>query len=159
MRQLILLFTSGLYTGYIPFASGTWGTALAMLLYWPMAGLNRWPSQGGRLWLYALIVAAVTVAGTWASTRAEAMHGKKDPGKIVIDEIAGYFISVFLLPFDWRWLVAAFFVFRLFDVWKPTPIRQLQGIKGGLGVMIDDVLAGAYTCILLHAARLALGYL
>ena len=156
MRRIILLFSSGLGTGYIPFASGTWGTALAILFYWPMAGLNRLPRDGGRPWLYGLIVMAVIVLGTWASTYAESVYKAKDSGKIVIDEIAGFFIAVLFIPWHWGWMLAAFFVFRLFDVWKPWPIDRLQRLHGGVGVMIDDVLAGAYTCLLLHLARVVI---
>ncbi len=154
MRRLTLLISSGLGTGYIPFASGTWATALAILFYWPMAGWNRLPSQGGNLWIYGGIIAAVSALGTWAADYAEKLYQEKDPHRVVIDEIAGYFVSMTLLPFHWGWLVAAFFVFRLFDVWKPYPIRQLQQLPGGVGIMIDDLLAGVYTCVVLHVAKI-----
>jgi phosphatidylglycerophosphatase A len=97
------------------------------------------------------MVLIVTALGIWASGYAERVYGEKDPHRVVIDEIAGFFVAVFLLPWDWRWIGAAFFLFRLFDVWKPWPIRRLQALPGGWGIMVDDLLAGTYTGLLLHA--------
>jgi len=159
LGHLVILYSSGLYTGYIPIASGTFGTALAILFYWPMARLNRLPSEGGTLWLYALIVIAATALAIWASNFASKAHGEKDPHRVVIDEIVGFFFAMFLVPFNIWWIAAAFFLFRLFDVWKPYPIFQLQSLPGGIGIVIDDVLAGIYTCVLLHAARFGLHWL
>ena len=107
----------------------------------------------------SLIVAtvAVTGAGLWASGRVERMVGRKDPGVIVIDEVAGMMVSVLLLPRTWPVLLTAFFLFRLFDVWKPFPARQSQVIGGGVGVMIDDLIAGVYALGVVAAARLAFG--
>jgi phosphatidylglycerophosphatase A len=107
----------------------------------------------------SLIVAtaAVTAVGLWASGRVERMVGRKDPGVIVIDEVAGMMVSVLFLPRTWPVLLTAFFLFRLFDVWKPFPARQSQVITGGVGVMIDDLIAGAYALAVVAAARLAFG--
>jgi len=107
----------------------------------------------------ALIVAtvAVTAAGLWASGRVERMVGRKDPGVIVIDEVAGMMVSVLFLPRTWPVLLTAFFLFRLFDVWKPFPARQSQVITGGVGVMIDDLIAGAYALAVVAVARLTFG--
>ncbi|MBI1785643.1 phosphatidylglycerophosphatase A, partial [Candidatus Sumerlaeota bacterium] len=117
----------------------------------PMEKLNRLPSAGGTLWIYLGIVAAVSLLGTWAADFAEKYHAEKDPHKVVIDEIAGFFVSMFLVPWNWPCVAAAFFLFRFFDVWKPYPIRGLQRLPGGIGIMIDDLLAGVYTCVLIHA--------
>jgi phosphatidylglycerophosphatase A len=107
----------------------------------------------------SLIVAtvAVTAAGLWASRRVERMVGRKDPGVIVIDEVAGMMVSVLFLPRTWPVLLTAFLLFRLFDVWKPFPARQSQVITGGVGVMIDDLIAGAYALAVVAAARLTSG--
>lgn len=158
MRQLIILIASGFYSGYAPFASGTFGTAVAVLLYWPAARLNRFPSEGGQPLLYVLLVVAISALGVWAANKAEPIYGKKDPGQIVIDEIAGFFVTMFLLPTTWQWIAAAFFTFRLFDVWKPGPIRGLQRLPAGWGIMIDDILAGALGCVVLHAIRLTINH-
>ncbi len=157
-RQLKLLISSGLYTGYIPVASGTWGTGVGILLYWPFARWNRLPSAGGIPWLYALAVLLISAVGVWAATFAESVYSEKDPHRVVIDEIAGFFVTMFLVPWDWRWILAAFSIFRFFDVLKPYPIRKLERLPSGWGVMTDDLLAGVYSCAVLHVARIALGY-
>lgn len=152
--QFHILISSGFYFGYIKYASGTWGTLVGVLLYWPCASLNRMPSAGGMPWLYVLIVLALCAVGTWTAHEAEKLYGVKDPGKIVIDEIAGFFVTMFLVPWTWYWVLSAFIVFRVFDVVKPGIIRKLQYLKGGVGIMIDDILAGALGCFVLHAVRL-----
>lgn len=149
----ILTISSGLFTGYIPLASGTWATALAILLYLPLGLLNN----REHIFIYVGICVALYIIGTMASTYAEKVHKEKDPHKVVIDEIVGYFFSVILLPpFHAGYLIAAFFIFRVLDVWKPTPIRQLQELPGGHGIMVDDALAGLYTCAILHGVRIAI---
>lgn len=100
---------------------------------------------------------AVTALGLWAAGRVERMVGGKDPGVIVIDEVAGMMLSVLFLPRTWPVLLTAFCLFRLFDVWKPFPARQSQVITGGVGVMIDDLIAGLYALAVVSAARLAFG--
>jgi phosphatidylglycerophosphatase A len=134
-------------------ASGTWATALAILLYWPFERWNRLPRDGGILWAYALTVLILTAVGIWAADYAEKVYQEKDPHRVVIDEIAGFFFAMILIPWEWRWVLAAFLLFRAFDVWKPAPIRGLQRLRAGWGIMIDDVLAGIYTCGALHVAR------
>ena len=156
MRLLIVLLSSGFYVGYIPFASGTFGTALAALILWPVARFNALPSEGGSPWVYLLIFLLITAVGIWTAGEAEKIHDKRDSGKIIIDEIAGFFVAMFLLPFEWVWVGAAFFVFRFFDVLKPWPVRWLERLPGGFGVVCDDLAAGVYSCVLLHAARLIL---
>ena len=101
----------------------------------------------------SLIAIAVIALAVWAADRAEPIYGEKDSGKIVIDEIAGFFVTMTLLPVGWMWIAAGFFVFRAFDVLKPWPIDRSQKLPGGVGVVIDDVLAGVYSCALLHAAH------
>jgi phosphatidylglycerophosphatase A len=94
----------------------------------------------------------VTLVGAWASGRAEEISGIIDPSFVVIDEVAGQLITLFLLPFSWKVLVAGFVLFRLFDVIKPFPARRLEKMHGGWGIMMDDVLVGVYANILLHLA-------
>lgn len=155
MKSLILLFTSGLYSGYARPASGTWGTAVAVLLYLPLARWNRLDAVS--IGLYLGVVAIVTALAIPASTYAEKIHGEKDPGQITVDEIVGFFATMFLLPTTVEWVAAGFFVFRAFDVLKPFPAHRLQSLPGGWGVVIDDLFAGLYSCLLLHAIRWALG--
>jgi phosphatidylglycerophosphatase A len=130
--------------GYSPVASGTVGSAVTVVALWliPFTTLSL-----------AITCLAVTVVGIWASGRVERAVGRKDPGIIVIDEVAGMMLSVLLLPLTVPVLVAGFFLFRLFDVWKPFPAHGSQKLGGGLGVMIDDLIAGAYALIILLVAR------
>lgn len=100
----------------------------------------------------------MTIVGIWAGSRAERALDLKDPGIIVIDEVAGMIVAVLGQPRTIPVLLVAFFLFRLFDVWKPFPARQLQELHGGVGVMLDDLIAGAYALALVVAAR-ALGVL
>jgi phosphatidylglycerophosphatase A len=103
-------------------------------------------------------LAAVVVVGTWAAHRAERVLGGKDPGPIVIDEVAGMTLSVLLFPLTVPVLVAGFFLFRLFDIVKPPPAHVSQRLRGGVGVMIDDLIAGAYALALLGGARALFGW-
>jgi phosphatidylglycerophosphatase A len=84
--------------------------------------------------------------------------GAHDHGGIVFDEFVGYWTTMFLLPATWSWLLAGFAVFRLFDIWKPGPIRWCdRHVEGGFGIMLDDILAGACACLVLHGLRIAMG--
>jgi len=134
--------------GYAPVASGTVASAVALVLLWLI------PFTISAL---AWTVAAVPAAGLWAGGRVERVLGQKDPGIIVVDEIAGMGLAVLLLPRTIPVLLVAFFLFRLFDVWKPFPARESQAFSGGLGVMIDDLIAGVYALILVMGARALFG--
>jgi phosphatidylglycerophosphatase A len=129
-------------------ASGTVGSAVALVLLWlipftPMALV--WTTL------------AVTLLGIWSGGRVERAVGQKDPGIIVIDEVAGMALSVLFLPRTIPVLLVAFFLFRLFDVWKPFPARESQALTGGLGVMVDDLIAGGYALVLVMGARALFG--
>lgn len=138
--------------GLDPKAPGTWGTAVACLLA-PYVFL---PLSTG---LRCLLLAVLFVLGALAATRAEQLLERKDPGEVVIDELVGVWLV--LLPFPepgFGLVLAAFVFFRLFDIWKPWPVRQAENwLPGGFGVMIDDVVAGvwALACVaLLHGVGL-----
>lgn len=141
-RSLILFIAQGGFSGRSPFAPGTAGSFAAVLLYLPASSL-LWPA-------YVSAVLIVVIIGTWASGAAEVMLGKKDHPSIVIDEIAGFFITMFLVPPKWEYVIAGFLLFRLFDIWKPFPLYRLQYIRGGPGVMLDDIGAGIYANIVLR---------
>ena len=143
LRTIILFISQGAYSGLSPFAPGTAGTVVGVFLYWCMKGLSP-------IW-YGLLMLAVFLVGTWAADRAEVLLGRKDSPSIVIDEIAGYLVAMFLVPAGLWYAVAGFFLFRLFDIMKPFPLRRLEKISGGLGVMLDDIGAGIYTNIVLQA--------
>jgi phosphatidylglycerophosphatase A len=152
--------------GLIPVAPGTWGSAVGVVLYLGLGraaekafdyvvtrGLDLSPQSFPVVLTTVLLVAilCVSLAGTWAATRAEKLLGKKDPGAVVVDEVAGQLIAFLFVPWlAGRWtVVAGFIAFRVFDIWKPCPIRRLEGLGGGLGIMADDMLAGFYAAAVL----------
>lgn len=149
--------------GYLPLAPGTWGSAVGVGLYLMFdaasvrliadgaaRGLNAAALTSLRTSGLLLIVVALTLAGIWAATRAEGLLGRKDPGAVVIDEVAGQFLTFLFVPYDTaKWMVViGFIAFRAFDIWKPYPIRRLEALESGLGIMADDILAGAYAATL-----------
>ena len=97
-------------------------------------------------------IVAVTCAGIWAATRTEQLSGRKDPGKVVVDEVAGQFIALFPLTLFTRWstvaVIVSFILFRFFDIVKPYPANRLQELEGGAGVMFDDLVAGVYGAVI-----------
>ena len=97
-------------------------------------------------------IVAVTFAGIWAGSRTEELAGRKDPGKVVVDEVAGQLIATLPLVFVKQWSIAAvmvsFVLFRFFDIVKPYPANRLQDLKGGAGIMFDDLVAGVYAAVL-----------
>jgi phosphatidylglycerophosphatase A len=103
-------------------------------------------------------VVAVVALGIWAGERVERALGVKDPGVIVIDEVAGMMLSVLTLPRTVPVLLTAFVLFRVFDIWKPYPARASQSFSGGFGVMVDDLIAGFYALLVLVASRAVLGW-
>ena len=133
--------------GYWPLGPGTVASALATLAWWALPA--PW-----FVWLG--VVAAVTVMGVVAAGRAERVLGHDD-GRIVIDEVAGMGIALLAAPRTWAGAVAAFALFRLFDIVKPPPVGRLQRVPGGWGVMIDDLAAGLIAAVLVAAGALILG--
>lgn len=97
-------------------------------------------------------IVAVTLVGTWAATRTEQLSGRKDPGKVVVDEVAGQLIALFPLTLFTRWstvaVIVSFILFRFFDIVKPYPANRLQELNGGAGVMLDDLVAGVYAAVI-----------
>ena len=129
--------------GFFPLAPGTAGSAVGLGL---VAGIGRLPLA--HHWLVVIVAAAVIgigALGVWAANGAEKFFGRVDPGQVVIDEVVGQMLTLLLLPdATWKWLLAGFVLFRLFDVVKPFPARSLERAPGGWGIMLDDVAAGAY---------------
>ncbi len=128
--------------GYLPVAPGTVGSAFSCLIYI----LFRPDALA-----LSIIIPVCFIAGVLVSDRTERFLNEKDSSHIVVDEFAGYLVSVFLIPFSIPNAIIAFLLFRAFDIVKPTPIRQLERrIPGGLGIMIDDILAGVYANLVLQ---------
>lgn len=130
--------------GYLPLAPGTWASLAAACL-WYFLQQNIVFTAG----LQLLAVSASVIIGIWSSVRLENVWGK-DPSKIVIDEWAGMWITLLFLPADWRILILALLVFRILDIWKPSIIKRAEEIKGGWGVMMDDIIAGVIGNVLIR---------
>ncbi len=139
----ILFLGSGTYLGYIPLASGTFGTLWGLPIYYWLSALSVWNQV---FIVFGSICLAIFIAGA-----AEKILGVKDPSPVVIDEIAGYMTAMIGLSFSWTVAILGFFIFRIMDIFKPYPIRNIdQNLPGGWGIVLDDVLAGVYTQIILR---------
>jgi len=138
--------------GLAPRAPGTVGSLVALLPWW---FLLQSLSPG---W-YAVVLVAGFVLGVWACGVACRRLGVHDHGALVWDEVIGMWIALIAAPAHWGWMVAGFALFRLFDIWKPWPVRVAdRRVHGGFGVMLDDVIAGVYALVVLQAAAYALAY-
>jgi phosphatidylglycerophosphatase A len=150
--------------GYFPIAPGTMGSLVGVGLYLSVwAGVDRILTANAiakrltalyvftpQLAFMLVAIFLLTMAGIWAGTRAEKLFQQEDPSEVVVDEVAGQMIALLSGPFwvhTWWSIFTAFLLFRAFDIWKPYPIRRLEGLESGLGIMADDVLAGAYALI------------
>ncbi|HEY6872354.1 MAG TPA: phosphatidylglycerophosphatase A [Geobacteraceae bacterium] len=143
MRRFVILFATWGGTGYSPLASGTAGTLAAIPFYLCLARLP--------LPLYLLTLVPFFFFASWVSGLAEEIFAEKDSGKIVIDEVVGYLVTMAGVPLSWRGVVLGFFLFRLFDIVKIEPARYFdRHLKNGYGVVLDDVAAGVYACGVLH---------
>lgn len=143
MRKFIVLFASWFGTGFSPFASGTVGTLAAIPFYLVLSTLA--------LPLYLLTLLAFFFFSCWAAGQAEEIFGEKDSGKIVIDEVIGYLITMTAVSPSWVSIIAGFLLFRFFDITKIPPARYFdRNLKNGYGVVLDDVIAGIYACLSLH---------
>jgi|SRR3989338_806142 len=140
---------TGLGLGYLPFAPGTWGSLLGILLAYGLSFLS--------LPIASLTLIAFIFFAIWCATHAETYFKKKDASQIVIDEVCGMAISLFCIPFTLQNIFIAFLLFRLFDIVKPFPARLFeQKLKGGYGIVLDDVMAGIYANVMLQGIRLFL---
>jgi len=124
--------------GYAPIAPGTVASLPPALLVWALAPHDAW-----------LLAAAVlvTVVGIWAAGREARRVGLKDPSSIVVDEVAGMALALVGHPHTLGWTLGLFVLFRVMDVWKPFPIRRLEALPGGAGIVLDDLLAGVYASL------------
>ncbi len=144
MTNPVHFLAFGFGSGLAPFAPGTFGTLMAIPLYLLMIHLS--------LASYLILVAIVCVAGIWICDKSSKLLGVHDHGGIVWDEFAGFFITMIAAPAGWLWILIGFALFRLFDIWKPWPISLLdKKVEGGLGIMVDDIVAGVYALICVQA--------
>jgi phosphatidylglycerophosphatase A len=176
LKDYLSLAFSTWGVGYIPIAPGTFGSAVGLGLYLLVraATLRIVYSSGPDYhltyeWVESFRVASMLVAivcvtaiGVWAASRAEKLFVRKDPGAVVVDEVAGQLITFLFIPLEmrlnWWVLIIGFVLFRLFDIWKPYPIRRLEALESGLGIMADDVLAGIYAATTLTLLLAVINY-
>lgn len=137
LEGLRIRVATGLGTGQAPIAPGTAGSLLGLVLVW---ALWRW---GGH-WTVLAGAAVVALAGWWSAGVAETHFGKRDPGAVVVDEVAGQMVSLLFLAPTMATMIAGFLLFRLFDIWKPFPVRRLEKLPGASGIMTDDLMAAVY---------------
>ena len=142
MNRFFLLIATGFGVGYSPLAPGTLGTLIAIPVYY---FLSEIPSP-----LYEITLPCFFLLAVWVSEKTEAVLGKKDDPRIVIDEMMGFFITMLWLPKTPLFLLAGFILFRFFDIFKPFPIRRFEKVRGGFGVVLDDVMAGIFANVILH---------
>lgn len=143
MKRFIIVSAGWFGAGFSPIASGTVGTAAAIPLYLLIRNVP--------LPFYIAFTLLFTVFSCWAADRAEEVFGEKDSGKIVIDEVAGFVVTMTAVPFSWKTVALGFLLFRFFDVTKIPPARYFdRKVKNGIGVVFDDIVAGIYSCISLH---------
>lgn len=142
MKHVYLSIATFFYTGYFPKGSGTFATACFLPFYYFLfRDMNPY--------LYAGITVALYFIGVWASNYAEAILKKEDPSEVVIDEVVGFLITMFLIPYSFKAMMVGFVVARVLDILKPFPAYQSQALRGGNGIMMDDTISGIYGWILM----------
>jgi phosphatidylglycerophosphatase A len=144
MKQINLfekIIGSGFYTGYIPVASGTFGSAAALIIYL-IPGFEN-------LWIICPAILILFIYGVFVSGKFEKLYGK-DPAECTVDEVVGTWIVLIALPKTILIIATSFFIWRLLDIIKPFPAGKSEHLPGGWGIMVDDVISGIYTLIILH---------
>jgi phosphatidylglycerophosphatase A len=169
-RLSLALATCGV--GYVPIVPATWASAVTAGVYWTLLQImgpifTEW-SRGRSAWFspevlrvtaMLVVIVALTFAGIWAASRVERLLRRKDPKPVVIDEVVGQLVTLLFVPrtAGLGMFIVGFFVFRAFDILKPYPIRRLESLRGGVGVMADDILAGVYGAFLMLLILLIFG--
>lgn len=149
-RNPIHFLAFGVGSGAMPWAPGTFGTLMAIPFWWLLAQLP--------FMLYCIVVAVSFVVGCWLCHKTSKDLGVHDHSGIVWDEFVGYWVTMIAVPVNWIWALAGFALFRVFDIWKPWPISWLdRRVKGGFGIMVDDLLAGVFAGICMQLLLLAVG--
>lgn len=143
MHFLIMLIATGFYSGYLPKAPGTWGSLVGLGLFFLLHSLS--------LPIYLAVLAGLFLVGFLAAGEAEKIMDNRDPGAVVIDEIVGILITMTAVPAAPLTMILGFILFRIFDIAKPFPVNFFdQRFHGGLGIMLDDVVAGIYSLVILQ---------
>ncbi|MFY9562460.1 MAG: phosphatidylglycerophosphatase A [Terriglobales bacterium] len=141
------LVATFLGVGHLKPGPGTWGS-LATVTLWALASWRIPPES--RTWATIAAAIAVTLIGIPASTRVARASGRKDPQFVVIDEVAGQLVALIAVPLGWKTFLAGLILFRVFDILKPPPVRQLERLPEGIGIVVDDLAAGLYALVVMH---------
>ncbi len=141
-----LVLSTALGVGYTPLAPGTVGSA---------AGLLLWALLPKLAYVQGAAIVVLFIVGSWSGSVAEQHFGRSDPAQVVVDEVMGMLITLFMNPVGWAGIGLAFLLFRAFDIVKPYPANRLERLHGGLGIMADDGMAGVYANLALRAALAA----
>jgi phosphatidylglycerophosphatase A len=150
IRRFALLLATAGGVGYMPFAPGTFGS---------MAGVALWAVLRTSVAAQAIAIVVLFVLGSWSGTVAEHHFGRTDPSQVVIDEVVGILITLFLVPVGWPGALLAFLLFRVSDIVKPFPSNRLEQLHGGFGVMADDAMAAVYANLALRFCIWSSGHL
>jgi phosphatidylglycerophosphatase A len=146
MNRIALALATALGAGYAPFAPGTFGSAVGLVLWWLL------PASTIAQFLGIVVVFAL---GSWSGSVAERHFKTTDPGQVVLDEVLGMLVTLFMNPVGWTGAIVAFLLFRAADIVKPYPANKLEALHGGFGIMADDAMAGVYANLALRAVLLA----
>jgi phosphatidylglycerophosphatase A len=147
MTRLALAIATAGGAGYFPIAPGTVGSAVGIVVF---LLTRHWPLEA-----QAALLAAIALVGSWAGTVAASHFGRKDPGHVVIDEVAGQLLTLFAIGPTWPGIILGFFIFRALDIVKPWPARDFERLPGGWGIMADDLMAAVYGNLALRLAQAA----
>jgi len=143
-RNPIHFLAFGLGSGALPFAPGTFGTLMAVVIYCLLPAMS--------VLVYVVFLIITSLVGIYLCDKTSKDLGVHDHGGIVWDEFVGYWITMFLAPSGWIWIILGFIFFRIFDIWKPWPIKWVdKEVHGGVGIMLDDVLAGIIAAMCIQA--------
>ena len=159
MRKVFIFLGTVAGVGYVPILPGTAGTLAGVIIYLIFSKASKvFPGPFLEPLSYLVMLVAFVGAGVWISGRCNQYLKGNDNSSIVIDEVGGFLITMFVLPFSMRFLLLGFILFRTFDIVKPFKIEKLEKLPGGWGIMADDVAAGILANLVLQAARMMLGW-
>jgi phosphatidylglycerophosphatase A len=146
-RGVIIFVSTGAFSGYVPGIPGTAGSFAGIFFYLLLSRCS--------VPVYLLLTFLFIIFSIWISDKAEKLFNKKDPAQVVVDEIAGYLVAMIGFYPEWKYIIAGFVLFRIADIIKPYPANRInQNVRGGYGIVLDDVVAGAYANIILQFARI-----
>jgi phosphatidylglycerophosphatase A len=148
VKPLARLIATWFYCGYVPIAPGTAGSAAGLAVAWLLHRFAGFEPAG-----FLMLGLLALAPASWAANATAVQTGLKDPQIVVVDEVVGQWIALAgAAHLNWKSWTAAFILFRLFDIWKPPPVRQLERVPGGAGIVLDDAAAGVYAALVLWAA-------